>query len=283
MSLRFLLTTETNSFAVSLILCVFMQECDHAQGWQCTVDAQGGFGGLGAALLAEARDQCRSAPIFASVLLDPPDMPTDAKAPYAPGSAGGDAPAGSMQFDSERRRRARAGLDEALTVHALLEHASIVLPLRFGERGGAPSAQFNEVTAPIASTAAVGGKGGSVGGGGALGPPSREGGGSRGDAPEQQGGGEDSRVLLRESARLACSLDTATLPYRRAATHQARPLLMGDWASILSPRNDLRVVAAEAAFIRNGAAHHPVAAASGGAAAVHQTTAPILLWAESVH
>jgi hypothetical protein len=41
-------------------LRLLLEECDHVQGWACTVDAQGGFGGLGAALAAEARDQpCR--------------------------------------------------------------------------------------------------------------------------------------------------------------------------------------------------------------------------------
>lgn len=204
------------------------------------VDAQGGFGGLASSVVAEVRDQCCSAAIGVSLLLDPPDMPTDEQAP--PGGAA----TGTVQFDSQQRRRARAQIDEALALHGLLENASVVLPLRLGgARGGARGGKAGQEAAGVAPASSS--------------PSSGKG--------AEGGGSEEERMspaaLLQESAVLATCVDTATLPYRRPAAHGSA-LLMGDWTSILSPRRDLRVLSA--GMYLAGAAQGAAAAAgsSGG-------------------
>ena len=50
--------------------------------------------------------------------------------------------------------------------------------------------------------------------------------------------------LLFKSALLATFIDSYSLPYRRS-NGLAKTLTMGAWASILSPRQDLRVIASE--------------------------------------
>lgn len=59
------------------VIRLLLEDCDQPQGCECTLDVQGGFAGLGNSIIAEFRDQCRSAAITCEMLLDPPKLPTD--------------------------------------------------------------------------------------------------------------------------------------------------------------------------------------------------------------
>jgi hypothetical protein len=186
-----------------------LEDCDSAQGFVFTVDSSGGFGGLGASLAAEAREQCRSAALHATLLVAPPStLPTD-----LPNADDG-------LFGCGARRESRLLLDQALTLHGLLEHASTLLPLaaqaagedqRGGEMAGVLSASSSDSSAAR---------------------------------------GELSDMLLAASGRLGLCLDSATLPFRRGPSPSLpawrSAVGMRDWASALSPRADLRVLACAA-------------------------------------
>jgi hypothetical protein len=192
-----------------------LEDCDHTQGFNLTLDASGGFGGLATSLASEARDQCRSAAIHATMLVNTPSaLPTDSASAdegVFGGSVGGS------------KRAARRSLDQALTLHSLLEYTSLLLPLSCTTDPDTASLDFAE-----------GGEG-------------EEGGAGADREADVRRRGE---AILTESARLALCLDTATLPYRlgassaggSGATTTARVLGMREWVSALSPRADLRVL-----------------------------------------
>ncbi|KAG5187260.1 Tubulin/FtsZ, GTPase domain-containing protein [Tribonema minus] len=95
-----------------------LEECDAVQGVQCVADARGGWAGLAASMLADARDECRSAPVVCYPVASADD--TDGGGGGSGGTRGGGAAAAAA---------AHGAVNRALALHALSEVCTLVAPL----------------------------------------------------------------------------------------------------------------------------------------------------------